>query len=815
MGWVLNGAHHNHPVMETIWNDLRHGARLLARRPWVSAVSIVTLALGIGLTTTMFSIVYAGVLGRFPFEAADRIMDVGHTAVDAPFVAPSIHDYRDYKAQQRSFDDLGAYYWTFPNVSGTERPEQFVGAAMSANMFEILRARPLMGRLFSAADEGGRSEQVVLIGETMWRNRYGSDAAIVGKSIRVNGRAATIIGVMPAAFQFPRNQQIWLPLDLDAAALPRGQGPGLEVIGRLRTGMSRQEALADLRVIAERLARDHPATNSNVRPTLDPMLQTHVSQILRGVLYTMLGAVFLVLLIACTNVASLMLSQAIVRGKEVGIRAALGASRARVTAQLLTETLLLCAAAALLGTLLSLAGIAAFNAGLHPAYDENFLAIELNAAALRFVLVLTLIVTLVAGAIPAFRASRANLTTVLEDESRGASSFRLGRLRRGLVIFEIALSCALLVAAGLATRSIINLRRLDLGFDNSNLFVATVSPSGEAYTPATLPRFYDRLHEQLAQVSGFESVALTTSLPATGGPNRRVAVEGQTYDRPQDQPEAMHLRITPSHAATLGVQVQDGRNFTAADRAGSLAVALVDRTFANRHFPGASPVGRRIRTDSPENRNDWLTIVGVLPQVLQEEVLEPRDRGVLYTPLAQDPVSTVHVLGRTRGEPLAVVNEVRTAVAAIDPDLPITSVRSLQDELRIYTSALDLFSGVFIVFGTVAFALALVGLYAVIAFSVSLRTREVGIRMALGAQARDVRRMILRQGVVQVGIGMVIGLPLAVGLSRVSTSLLYGVDVDDPVIFGSVVAALTASSLLACIIPARRASRIAPLNALR
>ena len=804
--------------METIWKDLWHGARLLTRSPGVSVVSVLALGLGIGLSTTMFSIVYGVVLRGLPYPGSNRIMTVGqqNLPADQDYVGITIHDYKDYAAQQRAFEDLAAYSFVNASVSGTERAEQFSGAYLTANTFTLLGVQPLLGRLFTPADEGRAAERVVLISETMWRDRYASARTAIGKSIRVNGRPVTIIGVMPDDFRFPNNQQLWLPIDLDPLALERGAGYTLDVIGRLREGTSRTDALDNLTAIAERMERENPATNTNVRPTVDPFTTVNIGHDAVGMLYTMLGAVFFVLLIACTNVANLLFSRAIVRSKEVGIRTALGASRARIVMQLLTEALVLCSLGALLGTLLSFAGIAVFNASLEPSFIPFFVSIKVDGAAMQFVFALTIITTLVAAAIPALKSSRGDVSGLLKDESRGASSFRMGRLSRALVVFEIALSCGLLVAAGLTTRSIIKLRNVDLGFDESNLFTGILSLSESSYPDSTMPLFYQQLSERLAVVPGLEVGALATSLPGMGGLSEHIALEGTSYQRQQDQPIATHIGITPDYPATLGLSLLEGRGFTGADRAGTQPVAIVNQSFERRHFPGSSALGRRFRIGSDNEASSWLTIVGVLPDVRYDELADGNDPAeAFFTPLAQQPQSGFFIIGRTRNASVDVTNDVRAAVAAIDRDLPLTWTRSLRRAVEVDTWFFDVFGGVFVVFGGVALVLAAVGLYAVMAFSVSQRTREVGIRMAIGASSSDVRIMILRQGVLQVAIGMFFGLLMAFGVSRLLQVILFDVDPRDPIVFITVIALLTTTAVLACIVPARRATRIHPLDALR
>lgn len=803
-------------VLEDFCHELRHAVRALARAPGFSFVALLTLGLGIGLTAGMFSVVYSILLREAPFDGADRYRYVYHMA-GGEWVPLRIHEYEFYVREQRSFDALAGVLNTHVTLSGDAAAERVAAARVSANLFGMLGVAPQRGRTFTAAEERGQGERVVMLGYDLWRNRYGSDAEIIGKQIRVNGVPATVVGLMPPGLAFPTREQLWLPLEADARTTPRGEGPTLGLIGRLRHGVSAEQAHAELVVLSARLQGDVSTERARYEPVVRPFTDYVLGSQPRALLYTMFGAVFFVLLVACTNAANLLLARAIVRQKELGVRSALGASRLRIIAQFLHETWVLCGAGAVLGMVIAFLIVRLFNAALLLRIP-SWMEMRLDVPLVLFTIALTVFAALLAGLLPALQAARADARGVLTDEGRGATSFRIGRASRALVTFEVALSCALLVAAGLTTRSIMTLRAVDLGFDDRNLLTAAVSLPDQTYPDTALPSFHARLEERLRAVAGFSSVALASSLPGlgAGGMPLRVAIEGEAYARLEDRPRAPWLAVAPSYLRTLGVQVAAGRDFTERDLAEAEPVALVTPAFAARFFPDVSAVGRRIRVTDDRGTETLRTIVGVTPDIRVEELAEAgQGRDFILLPLAQQQTARwVNIIARTRGAPLSAASDLRAAVADVDRDLPVLSLQTLRAAIEADTWFMYLFGGLFALFGAAALVLAVVGLYGVLAFSVSQRTREYGIRMAIGATAVTVRAMVLRHGMLQVSIGMVAGLALAALLSRLLAIILFDVRPGDPLIFGLVIGALLFTALGACLIPAWRATRIELVRAL-
>jgi putative ABC transport system permease protein len=635
--------------------------------------------------------------------------------------------------------------------------------------------------------------------------------------VKVNGETGEIIGVMPEGFLFPGREDVWVPLRMDALALPRGGGTGLFVIGKLKQGVSVEQASTELNGIAARLAAAYPETNKGVGVTIMPFVDMFIGDETAGLLYTMLAAVSLVLLIACANVANLLLARAAVRAKEVGIRTAMGASRWRVVSQMVAEALALALLGGALGAGLSWAGVELFDRAVAGTDPPFFMLFQVDAPILLFILGVSVVAAIVAGGIPALKASGMDVSAILKDESRGSSSLRISRLSNVLVVGEIAMSMGLLVSAGLMVKSITKLSDLDMGFDADAVFTARVGLF-ESEFPDTVARrrFYEELGTRLQELPGVRAASLGTTLPGLGSGETSFAVEGEAYAEDRDYPVGRYGQVAPGYFDAVGLKVTLGREFMPSDNAGADPVAIVNESFAQKHLAGGSPLGRRIRGGASSSTEPWRTVVGVVPDAYMQGVGNRENNPAgYYVPLQQSDARFMSILARGPADPMTLTAAVRDAVSSISPDTPIYFVKTLRGRVAENTWAFNVFGVLFMVFGGVALFLASVGLYGVMAFSVGRRTPEVGIRMALGAEARQVMGLVLRQGLVQIFAGLVLGLGLAFLLSRALGQMLFEVSASDPSVYALVSLVLVSTGLAASLVPARRATKVDPLTALR
>jgi predicted permease len=804
--------------MRALLRDVRYGIRSLLKSPGLTLVSVFALTLGIGLTTTMFSIVYGALMKGLPYPNGDRVMVVyrANPAKGIQRQTLPIQDYADYKAQQHTFSELAAYTSGTIIVSGDEKAERFDGSWVSANTFTMIGVQPIRGRAFRAGEDTPSGEKVAIIAYSTWRERYAGDENIVGRHIRVNGTPYTIVGVMPEGFAFPNNDKIWVPLQTDPLATPRGQGQFLQVAGDLKPGVTIAQATTDMTTIAKRLGAAYPDADGGFTAFAQPFVDAYIGPQPRQLLFTMLGAVFFVLLIACANVANLLLDRAAHRTKEVGIRTALGASRSAVIRQFLTEALLLSLMATVFGIGVAYAGVAAFNNAILVTNVPFFIDIRLHPAVLGFTILVAFVTTLASGAIPAYQSSRTDLNEILKDDSRGASSFRIGRISKALVMFEIALSCGLLVAAGLMIKSVVKMDSMDRGFTSKDVFTARIGFPVDFTDTLAQWRFFDQVVDRVSTLPGVKAASISTGLPAArqGLGGGSFAVEGQTYLKDKDYPGAGSASVTPNFFSVLETPLLQGRVFNSGDRVGSLPVVIVNKAFADKFYPRDNPLGRRIRVGTSKSKQPWLTIVGVVNNTFTGDQDNPMSP-VMYQPFAQSRAPFVYVSARTAGPPLSLTQGVREIVTSLNNDIPLYWVQSLDDAIGQSLWFIRVFGVMFMIFGFVALFLASVGLYAVMSFSVSRRTREVGIRMALGAQGGDVVRLIMGQGALQLLVGMTVGIAMALGISQLLKVILFQVQPRDPAIFGGVAAVLILVGAVACLVPAKRATRVDPLVALR
>ena len=806
--------------MRPVWHDLLLGVRALRKEPVSAIIASFTLALGIGLCTVAFSLLYGVFFRGLDVPEPGRLTVIGRTnpARQVEFAGVPVHDYYDFKEQQSSFETLAYFTTGTVNLAGREGPERYDGAFVSASVFDALRVRPILGTGFRPGDDAPGAPLTVVLGYRLWSTRYRSDPAIAGKSVIVNGEAATILGVMAKGFMFPQTQELWVAARDNRAATPdRSRDDRFQVFGRLKDGVSLDRAALDFARIADRLAKDYPASNAGFTTQFRTFVRQDTNPQLVAVFGAMQVATIFVLLIAIANVANLLMARATLRTREAAVRSALGASRFRVVLPFFAETLVLALVGAGLGTVIAHAGITLFDGATQNVGKPYYMKFGLDLPVLLFVLGATVLTALLAGAAPAFYVLKTDVAATLKDEARGSGVLG-GRLTRVLVAAEIALSCALLIGAGLEIRSIVKLRDFTYPFATERIFTARVGLFETEYPDSTARRgFFRVLAERLAGLPGARSVALTTDLPLDSD-RQVIGIAGQSYPKDTDYPEARNATITPGFFTTFGVRVLRGRGFTSADAAGSLRVAIVNQSFADKFFPGREVLGQRFAEhERRDGLGPWLTIVGVVPDQRMEGFGPGRpDPWGYYLPMAQrDPRFVSIAIQTATGDPLALTRAVRDAVRGINPNLPIYNVDSMRGVIHREGWFYIVFGTLFIVFGGAALFMATVGLYGVLSFSVSRRTREMGIRMALGADAHDVVRLVLRQGGVQLAFGLGIGLLLALGLTRVIGFLMFEVTPRDPPVFALVLLTIAAVGLLASLVPARRATRTHPVVALR
>lgn len=802
-------------------NDLRYAVRFLRARAGFTAVAVGVMALGISLTGTVYAIIEGTILRGPDYRDFDRIVQIRTTVPQATFLqAPRIHDYLDWREQQDVFGAMGAWLWWSVTLSGDDtRAERFNGVRLSASTFELLGVEPILGRRFTPAEDLVEDLDLVVLSHDVWRTRYDADPGIVGTTLRLNARPTTVIGVMPPGFRFPESHDMWMPLGVDPTRYARGEGPGLQVVATPRDGIDIDEASVRMRALGERLARAHPEANRDVVPVLQRWRDVaFIDAELRGLLYTMFVAVVGVLVIACSNVANLLFALTLARGRELAVRTAVGADRWRVLRQLLLESVALSLAGAVLGIALSWASLKLFTRAVTPLNPPSWIRFELSPTVVLFVVGVSFVAALVAGLLPALQATRADVAGVLRDQSRGGSSRAVGRWSTVLVGVEVAVSCALLIAAGLMVRTTLAVGGADYGVDSERVLTASTSLAVDAYPdPEARVRLQERIVDELSALPGVTETAVATALPGLGAPTSRYRLEGETYASDRDLPFGMWTVVSPDFFEVLGVALRAGRSFTTADRIGSEPVVVVDERFAERHWPGRDPLDRRIRLDRGDPDERWMRVVGVVPDVLmtRPDAFGGRPPEGMYAPLAQHPPRSMALLLRTEGDPMGPAASLRPAIAAVDPDLPMEWIDTLAGRQRDALLQFVILGWMFSIFAAVALALASTGLYAVMSFSVSTRRTEVGVRMALGAEPAGIVRLILARGSRPLAAGILVGIGLAVLLGRALESQLYGVTATDAATFGSVPVLLVGVGLLALWIPARRAAGIAPVVALR
>ncbi len=801
--------------------DFRFALRMIATHRWFSAAVIATLALGIGINTTVFTLVNAVLFKPVPIPGGERIVTVANYNLTKPEDRSGVSwsDYLEYKAQNHSFEGLEALERSQGIISEPGNPpERFRIARVTPSLYTLLRSPPILGRGFSTANGQAGAEAVVLLGHGIWKNRYASAADVVGRAVRVNGQPATVIGVMPEGFKFPNNEDFWMPL-VPTADLEKRSSRDLELFALLKPGVSITEANTDLSVIAGRLATEHADTNKDMGALVRTFHETYNDGPIRMIFLMMLGAVGFVLLIACANVANMMLSRAIARAREIAVRAAMGATRWQIVRQLLVESVMLSSLGGLLGLGFSGLGVHAFDLATRDVGKPYWVLFTMDWRAFGYFAALSILSGILFGLVPALRASRVDLSTAMKDGTPGGGSHR-GRLTGALVVLQFALTVVLLAGAGMMIRSFFAAQKLNSFVRPQSIFTLRVQlpeGKGEHYEkPEVRRQFFEKLLPELRAMPGVAGVAATTHFPGLGSNQRDIEIEGQPSPDPKQLPRASFIVQTADYLPAIGLPLLVGRGFTETDGDTGKEAAIVSRAFAARYWPGESAVGKRFRFVEKEKPVVWMTVIGVAAD-MEQNPNDKKSPPLLHVTYRQEPWGWMGVMLRANSDPALLAGQIRAAVQKIDQDLPLFEVRTLTTALEKQRWFLSVFGTLFAVFALTGLLMASVGIYAVVAQTTARRTREIGIRMALGATASNIARLVLSRGLIQLTIGLAIGLGGSFAATRLMDKIgfLIGISPNDPMVFIGITILLIAIGLVACWLPARRAARIAPTEALR
>jgi putative ABC transport system permease protein len=806
-------------IVETIIQDVRFGLRMLTKNPGFTVVAVIALALGIGVNSAIFSVVNTVLLRPLPYKDPERLVMVfeDDSRHGYPRDTPAPANYVDWRDQNKVFESMAAMADLSFNLTGLGEPERLDGKRVSASLFPILGVEPQFGRWFAPEEDQPGENHVVILSHALWQRRFGSDAGIVGKTITMNGYSFSVVGVMPASFRFPTaDDQFWIPIAFTQAEAARRGAHFLQVVARIKPGVTLEQARAEMSTIAARLQQQYPEQNIDLGAAVVPLHEQLVGNI-KPALLVLLGAVGFVLLVACANVANLLLARAAVRQKEIATRTALGASRLRLIRQFLTESVLLATIGGGIGLLLSVWGVRLLKAFIPPNISQAK-EITVDVKVLLFTLAVSLLTGLVFGLAPAAQATKFNLNETLKEGGRdSAAGSRGNRIRGVLVVSEVALSLVLLIGAGLLINSFLRLRNVDPGFRAGNLLTMSIALPAQKYPDqARRAAFYTEMLRRVEALPGVRSAAVTSQIPLIKqGDTGNITIEGRPEPPPGQELMVAIRIVSPHYFPTMGMQLQRGRAFGDQDRADAPAAVVISESMARRYWPGEDPTGKRICPGKPESPDDWATIVGVVNDVRQFG-LDAESKPQIYLTYQQSGYfSPRHLVVGTNVEPHSLAASVRGAVWGIDRDQPVSNIRTMEEVLA-ESIARQRFSTLLLgIFGVVALVLAAVGIYGVMSYSVSQRTHEIGIRMALGAQKWDVLKLAVGQALKLVMIGVAVGLAASVVLTRVMKSLLFGVSSTDPVTFVVISLVLVGAGALASYIPARRATKVDPMIALR
>jgi len=801
-----------------LFQDLRYALRSLRKAPAFTAIAVACLALGIGVNATIFSVVDGVLLQPYPYKDAERIVVLNSTnqRLGVNRSGVSYLDFRDWRDESATLASLAAFTRRSLTIAdGSTDPERYDGATISWNLFSLLGTPPAIGRDFGPEDDRPGAEPVVLISDDVWQRRYNGDPSIIGRAILVNATPHTVIGVMPPRFRFPETQPLWVPIAPYQHEWTR-QTRNVQVFARLKPGVTLEQADADLKSVAGRLEARYPNENQYWSALVRPLRSWMVPAQVEIMMLAMVGAVTLVLMIACANVANLLLARASVRHREISIRSALGAGKWRIVRQLLTEAVVIGAISAPLGMLVAWIGIRLVDRGIPADSIPYFIHWSLDARSLAYTAGISILTGIIFGLAPALQASRSNLQDSLKEGARGATGGRRAWLRSGLVVAEIAMSLVLLIGASLFVRSFLNVQHSSAGFDTSPLLTMRFYMPGTAYeSPDAKARRVEDIVQRIESLPGVQAAFASNFIPfGAGGGGGNVLVEGRTVDRGQE-PGITFIAASPHLRRTLGVSLLRGRDISDSEEATRTPVAVINETMARQIWPDEDPVGRRFGVRS-EGDPEWFTIVGVIADFRHFQ--GDNERPVFpsaYVPYSFDPTLNTGLTIRVSGDPTRITSAVREQIRLADPALPVFSVQTMEELRQLSFWQFRLFGWMFSAFGTIALLLASIGVYGVLSYSVSQRVQEIGVRMALGAGRRDVLRLILGHGVKLAGLGIAIGLVGAAGATQFIKSILFNVTPTDPLSFGGVALFLTLVALLASYVPARKAMSVDPIVALR
>jgi predicted permease len=802
--------------MSATVQDLKFAIRMLAKSPGFTLVAVLTLALGIGANTAIFSIVNAVLLRPLPFQDSAQLVLMRETYKGVGNVSVSYPNFLDWRQQSHSFSSMAVINNVAFNLSGVPQPENIGGYAVSPNFLALVGVRPVLGREFLPSEEKPGTAPVILLSYQLWQSHLGADPAVIGRSITLDGRSFSIVGILPPAFRLLDRTDVLVPIGVFAADLTdRGERGDTDVVGRLSPGVRLSQAAVEMNTITARLAAQYPQTNHGFGAHLESFREAFSGDTRLAVL-VLFGAVVFVLLIACVNVANLFLVRGAARAREIALRQAFGASRGRLIRQMLTESLVLAFCGGVLGIILGAWGVSSLGY-LLPADSLQTMGVRMDLSVFLFAAVIIVLVALAFGLIPALQATLPDLQATLKEGGRSATSTSAQhRLRGALAIAETALALVLLVGAGLMLKSLYHLIQVSPGFQPARVLYMEMDLRTDQYSkdPAIL-NFWQQVLDRVRVIPGVESVALGTVVPLTGNHRRSdITIEGLPTPGPGEFPHPDRHNVSATYLTTMGIPLLRGRNFSEADNETAPDVALINSTMARRFWTDGDPIGKRFLWGHPGKDEKWITIVGVVADTKLYGLDNPA-RLEVYSPYRQRPSADMNLVVRSTMDPASLTSAIRASVAAIDKDQPIFDVHTMQQLVDDSISTRRLTLVLLGIFSALALILAAIGIYGVMAYSVALRTQEIGIRMALGAQQKDVLRLILGQGARIAFFGVTIGLVAAAALARLLSSLLFSVSASDPITFAAVSILLVAIALLACYIPARRALRVDPIIALR